>query len=124
MGDTTIWRESASIIGAGYTFHGHDLAAGLQVYFGVWPVALGHTAGAVWTCDGWKTTNWGQAHWVQNVANQFGGFDECWELNILNVVESPVRFWYALWVDDSQGCRHWDNNHGWNYETAFIVTPS
>ena len=92
-----------------------------SVDFGVWPVAPGHVAGAVYTIDGWNTVQWGSASWEYNVPNDYGSYDEHWNwYQNLNGPQpthnNPVYLWFALYVDDQYGNRYWDNNGGWNYQ--------
>ena len=100
-----------------YSQHGHRVWTVLEVTFGVWPVASGHQAGVVWTVDGWQTARWTPAGWAQNVPNAYGGYDEIWRASLnAGATPGPVPFWYALYIQDSQGRRRWDNNGGWNYQ--------
>lgn len=119
MAVTTIWRKHAELTGLGSTRYGEPHATGMEVRFGVWPVAPGHHAGVVWTADRWTSTNWTDASWDTNVPNDFGGYDESWLAEISCYIDGDRRFWYALWVKDGDGVMHWDNNRGWNYETTF-----
>lgn len=78
--------------------------------FTVSPIALGHRAGLVFTMDGWATTHWAEAHWCSN-----DSYHENWEI-AMTQVPAGKKFWFALWAEDWQGARYWDNNGGWNYE--------
>lgn len=116
MAKVTIWQirtESRCD-----TKYGHSLYATLDVWFGIWPVALGHQAGAVWTIDQWNTIRKDPAAWEGNVPNPYGGYDEHWKvtMSVGNSMYYPVKFWYALYVKDSQEITYWDNNRGRNYE--------
>ena len=89
----------------------------LKVDLGVWPVAPKHKVGSVWTVDQWQTVRWAEAVWKKNKPNPYGGYDEIWEVEMVDsLTPAPVKFWYALYVEDSQGMRVWDNNNGHNYE--------
>ena len=89
----------------------------LKVVSDVWPVAPSHRVGAVWTVDEWKTVRWSAAIWKENKPDSHGGYDEIWEVEMAeSQTPTPIKFWYALYVDNSQGMRVWDNNSGWNYE--------
>jgi len=86
--------------------------------FGVWPVAWGHRAGAVYTTDGWQTVKWSNAGWLANVNNPFGGLDENWRVSMQGSTGggySPITFEYALYVVNSAGDWSWDNNRGYNH---------
>ena len=88
-----------------------------KVDIGVWPVAPNHEVGAVWTVDEWKTVHWSQAVWKENKSDVYGGYNEMWEVEMADsLTTSPVKLWYALYVENSQGMRVWDNNIGSNYE--------
>lgn len=98
--------------------------ASIKVSFGVWPVAWGHTAGTVWTDDGWQTVNWQTANWESNVANPFGGQDEAWGVRLFGNGNNgryvgqpfePFAYEYALYVTDRNGNWNWDNNRGLNH---------
>jgi hypothetical protein len=115
MTDDTIWQINAS--SQWYSRLGIRVWSATEVTLGVWPVAPGHRAGAVWTTDGWQTVRQDSARWRRNIANPFGRDDEEWVVTmIIQSSQNPVRFWYALYVEDGQGIRYWDNNNGWNYE--------
>lgn len=115
----TIWRKSA--VAYVYTYIGIYISHEMDINLGVWPVASGHSTGAVWTPDGWNTVNWASGTWAQNVPNQYGSYDESWWIDISHVDAGgkceDVYFWYALYVDTSDSTRYWDNNGGYNYET-------
>ncbi len=115
MANMTIWQMQISP--KWYTKLERRVWTSLEVTFGVWPVALGHRAGAVWTADGWQTVNWTDATWEGNIPNLYGGNDEKWKV-IMQLGSSPypVSFWYALYVEDSHGNKSWDNNNSLNYE--------
>lgn len=95
----------------------------VQARFGVWPVAYGHSAGVVFTDDGWATVNWKNAEWVANVPNPYGGRDESWKVFLLGgrtcqtfgCSFTPFTFEFALYVQNAQGQWFWDNNHGFNH---------
>lgn len=94
----------------------------IRANFGVWPVAWGHTAGIVYTDDGWATATWQNARWVANVNNPYGGQDEAWEVYLfgggcqqMGCGFTPFTFEYALYVQNSSGQWTWDNNRGMNY---------
>ncbi len=100
------------------------LATQLKIDFGVWPVAPGHTAGAVFTDDGWATAKWQPAEWQANVQGPFGGWDEAWSVWVTvggghgQYVSQPFTpYWveFALYVRDHYGNWTWDNNGGMNH---------
>jgi len=108
-----------------YTKYATWLATQLVIDFGVWPVAAGHTAGAVYTDDGWATVIWQGAHWQANVQGPFGGWDEAWKVWISASGENgqymgqqltPFTIEFALYVTDANNNWYWDNNSGANYE--------
>jgi hypothetical protein len=78
--------------------HGHTLAAGIEVCFGVWPVAPGHRAGMV--TYGWQSAHWTEAKWQANTPNYFGGYDEYWVANNHLIISQGSKCFYALWVED------------------------
>ncbi len=93
-----------------------------KVDFGVWPVAPGHSAGAVYTDDGWATATWGTAKWDANVQNPYGGQDEAWSVRLfgggadyIGQPFQPFTFEFALYVANSAGQWFWANNSGMNY---------
>lgn len=93
-----------------------------NITFGVWPVAWGHTAGAVYTDDGWATALWATAKWDANVANPYGGLDESWSVRMFGGGASyigqpfePFTFEFALYVSNANGQWFWDNNGGMNH---------
>ena len=107
-----------------YTKYATWLAVQLKIDFGVWPVAAGHTAGAVFTDDGWQSVYWQNAHWQANVQGPFGGWDEAWSVWISASGENgqfvgqpftPFTIEYALYVTDANGVWTWDNNGGLNH---------
>jgi len=108
---TTIWRRSTHILP---TF-GHMICGGFEVEIGIWPVALGHTIGLVWTPDQWHGVYWTNAIWIYNIQNNYGSYDEIWKATIDYKADHPVSFWYALYAIDTHGNWYWDNNNGWNY---------
>jgi hypothetical protein len=114
MTNITIWQMESSAMW--YSRLGRRVWTALEVTFGAWPVTPGHQAGVVWTTDGWRTANWTAAVWQRNVANPYGDYDEVWKVRMFDTSLDPVRFWYALYVEDAQGVRYWDSNQGWNYE--------
>ena len=103
-----------------------NLYTGIRAHFGVWPVAWGHSAGAVFTDDGWASVNWTDASWEANVANGFGGRDEQWGVWMLGGNGGqyigqpfvPFTFEFALYVRNSSGQWFWDNNRGMNHRIA------
>ena len=105
-----------------YTKYATYQYTNLKVDFGVWPMAYGHTAGAVYTDDGWTTVNWGTGQWVANVANPFGGQDEAWKVYLLGGNTcgqmgcgfTPFTFEFALYVKNSANQTFWNNNGGSN----------
>jgi len=108
-----------------YTKYATWLAVQLKIDFGVWPVAPGHSAGAVFTDDGWATAIWQGAHWQANVQSPYGGTDEAWSVWISATGENgqymgqqltPFTIEYALYVSNANGQWFWDNNSGMNYE--------
>lgn len=96
----------------------------LKVDFGVWPVAPGHTAGAVFTDDGWASVYWQEAEWEYNAPSPFGSWDEHWTVYLNARGENgqymgqslvPFNVEFALYVTDAEGNWYWDNNNGWNH---------
>jgi len=107
-----------------YTKYATWLATQLRVDFGVWPVAYGHTAGVVYTDNGWATAKWQTANWQANVQGPYGGWDEAWSVwfsasgtngQYVGQPFSPFVIEYALYVSDANGTWTWDNNSGQNY---------
>ncbi len=108
-----------------YTKYATWLATQLKVDFGVWPVAPGHTAGTVYTDDGWQSVMWSRpAEWQANVQNPYGGYDEAWSVwfsasgengQYMGQPFTPFTIEYALYVTDAGGNWYWDNNGGQNY---------
>lgn len=93
----------------------------LKVVLNVRPVAPNHKVGAVWTVDEWATVRWSEAVWKENKPDSYGGYGEMWEVEMVeSQTPTPVKFWYALYVENSQGMRVWDNNSGWNYEKIIM----
>lgn len=100
------------------------LYTGIEVHFGVWPVAPGHSAGAVFTDDGWNTVMWQEAAWESNIDNPYGGQDEQWGVWMLGGNGgqymgqdfTPFTFEFALYVNDQYGNQYWANNGGANYQ--------
>ncbi|ESA39135.1 hypothetical protein N836_02270 [Leptolyngbya sp. Heron Island J] len=93
----------------------------LKVVLDVQPVAPNHQVGAVWTVDQWKTVRWSEAVWQENKPDSYGGYSEIWEVEMVDSqTPTPVKFWYALYAENSQGVRVWDNNSGLNYEKVII----
>ena len=89
----------------------------LKVAVNIQPVAPNHKVGAVWTVDEWKTVRWSEAVWKENKLGSYGGYNEIWEVEMIeSQIPAPVKFWYALYAENSQGMRVWDNNGGLNYE--------
>lgn len=96
----------------------------LKVDFGVWPVAPGHSAGAVFTDDGWASVYWQEAEWEYNAPGPFGSWDEHWTVYLGARGENgqymgqslvPFNVEFALYVTDANGNWYWDNNNGWNH---------
>lgn len=116
-GAEVVWPMQSSIYHRSHAGVYMDTAA--DVIFGVWPVAWGHTAGAVYTPDGWATVKWTQARWMANVNNNFGGQDENWTLYMTGRNNgggySPITIEYALYVSNQAGQWFWANNGGSNY---------
>jgi len=107
-----------------YTKYATWLAVQLKIDFGVWPVANGHTAGAVYTDNGWASAYWQTAHWQANVQGPYGGWDEAWSVWIsasgghgqyVGQPFSPFVIEFALYVTDANGNWYWDNNGGQNH---------
>lgn len=107
-----------------YTKYATWIATQLEIDFGVWPVAYGHTAGSVFTDDGWATAAWQTAAWKYNTQGPYGGWDESWKVYISASGEngayvgqpfSPFVIEYALYVTDASGNWYWDNNGGYNH---------
>ena len=110
-----------------YTKYATWLATQLKVDFGVWPVAYGHTAGVVYTDNGWATAHWQTANWQANVQGPYGGWDEAWSVwfsasgengKYVGQPFSPFTIEYALYVSNANGDWAWDNNGGMNYRYA------
>ena len=106
-----------------YTKYATWLATQLKIDFGVWPVAYGHTAGAVYTDNGWATVRWQNAQWQANVGNPYGGQDEAWSVWIsgtgpngqyMGQPFTPFTIEYALYVTANNQW-FWDNNGGQNH---------
>ncbi len=114
MAGLTIWLTDAS--GGHSTYMGHYQYTLFYVKFGVRPVAYGHKAGVVWTTDKWKTNNCTSATQQENRIDPHGGYVESWMAEIITVANPPVKFWYAIYVEDVKGEKYWNNNRGWNYE--------
>ena len=115
----TIWLTSSRA--SEWSSYGIQEVTEATVCFGVWPVAPGHTAGIVYTDDAWATVTWDTASWSTNVPNAYGSYDErwCWYekyASIRYAYEPKPKIWFAIYVDDADGNRTWDNNDGWNYE--------
>lgn len=105
-----------------YSKYATVLSVSERVDFGVWPVAPGHTAGAVFTADGWNTVNWGTAKWDANVRNAYGSWDEAWSVRVygggagaIGAPFKPFTFEFALYVSNAAGQWFWDNNNGLNH---------
>lgn len=109
-----------------YSYHTSYQYTSIKVSFGVWPVAPGHTAGAVYTDDGWATVNWSKAQWEANVSNPYGGQDEAWITYLLGgntcptfgCSFTPFTFEFALYVQNAQGQWKWANNGGQNFRVS------
>jgi hypothetical protein len=100
-----------------------------NIYFGIWPVAWGHEAGAVYTTDGWQTITWATAKWDANVSNPYGGLDEAWSVRLfggggkyIGEPFKPFTFEFALYVKTASGHMYWVSNSGMNY-TVYINSP-
>lgn len=107
-----------------YTKYATWLMTQLKIDFGVWPVAPGHSAGCVFTDDGWSSVFWQDAQWEYNAQGPFGGWDEHWTVYITAQGENgqymgqeltPFTIDFALYVTDQYGNWYWDNNGGMNY---------
>lgn len=107
-----------------YTKYATWLATQLEIDFGVYPLAAGHSAGSVYTDDGWVTANWNDASWKYNVQGPYGGWDESWKVYIGGSGDNgqqigqdfiPFNIEYALYVTDANGNWYWDNNGGNNH---------
>lgn len=115
----SIWQIRQD--GGKFSAYGMYVGQGVKAGFGVWPVASGHSAGAVWTFDGWSTVIWTDASWCENVQGPYGSWDEHWVVPMYVPKEwtgggiQDVSVNYALYVDNAQGQRFWDNNAGMNY---------
>ncbi|MBU0679732.1 MAG: hypothetical protein KJ626_16640 [Verrucomicrobia bacterium] len=112
-----VWLISGSI----YHRSAHNVYMGTvaSCYMGVWPVAPGHTAGSVYTDDGWQTVKWSSAGWLANVTGPYGNIDENWSLEMSGYHGggySPITFEFALYVTDQWGNWYWDNNGGANHQ--------
>ena len=100
-----------------------------NITFGVWPVAPGHSAGAVYTDDGWQTVIWGTAKWDTNLSNPYGGQDEAWSVRMfgggadyIGQPFAPFTFEFALYVKNSANQMFWDSNGGMNHR-IYINSP-
>ena len=108
-----IWVKSKQYVR--YVYNGFGPGeAGFKAKFGVWPVAAGHTAGAVWTPDGWTTVRWATASWCRNVTGPYGNVDEEWNVGYQSTF-IPNSFSFAVYVVNSAGVWTWDNNNGLNH---------
>ena len=106
-----VWVAQTSATSSGGSYYAYYLT----VKVGVWPVAPGHKVGMVYTNDGWHTSHWVDLTWQHNQANAYGSQDELWAtVPVLSVSDSaPVQF--AVYVEDANGTRYWNNNHGQNF---------
>lgn len=107
-----------------YTKYATWLMTQLKINFGVWPVAPGHSAGCVFTDDGWNSVNWQNAQWEYNAQGAYGTWDEHWTVYITAAGENgqymgqdlvPFNIEFALYLVDQYGNWYWDNNGGLNY---------
>ncbi|MBP7830693.1 MAG: hypothetical protein KA248_12330 [Kiritimatiellae bacterium] len=107
-----------------YVKYGTWLATQIRGDIGVWPVASGHTAGAVYTDNGWKNVYWTDAKWQSNVQNPYGGLDEAWNVwlsasgpngRYMGMPFTPFVIETAVYVRNASGQWSWDNNVGYNY---------
>jgi hypothetical protein len=111
----TTWVINASVpqvdAAGGYMFYAFKLTSG------VWPVAPGHTAGVVYTWDNWQTAQWGTLTWKFNQPNAYGTQDEVWagRFNVPPYISPIIVIQYAIYVDDANGNRTWNNNNGQNF---------
>jgi len=90
-------------------------SAGVNIFVGVRPCALGHEVGAVYTWSKWKTEGWTQGWWVKNNTNE-----EIWRINISHD-EQCEELWFSVYVRDSAGNIVWDSNDGWNYSVDLFA---
>jgi len=107
-----------------YTKYATWIATQLKIDFGVWPIAPGHSTGAVYTDNGWAKAYWQNGHWQANVQSPYGGWDEAWSVWIsatgnngqyVGQPFSPFTIEFALYVTDANGKWYWDNNGGMNH---------
>ena len=111
-----VWKrcDVASTTGA----YGQYPSVTASVKVGVWPVALGHSVGAIWTADNWRTVQWAFGSWCWNEPSPTGtgDWDESWRVHWSLPEAQASSFQYAIFVQDALGNLYWDNNHGWNHE--------
>ena len=119
----SIWFKG---FGARYDYekYGTWLATQIRGDFGVWPVAPNHSAGAVYTDNGWLNAYWTDAQWQANVRNPYGGLDEAWSVWVsasgtngrsIGSPFMPFVIETAVYVRNGSGQWSWDNNQGYNY---------
>lgn len=118
------WSEAIWQIqhdGGKFYVSGFYLGQGVKAKFGVWPVAAGHSTGAVWTHNGWSSVHWATGYWCENVQGPYGEWDEHWLVPLYVTPDwtgggpADVGVHYALYVDNADEDRFWDNNGGNNY---------
>jgi len=102
-------------------------STGFKLNVGVWPVAPGHSVGAVYSPDGWQTVLWTDSspsgvwsggNWCENVTGPFGNVDESWVVWTslgVSYYGIPSNYDFALFVNTTNGT-YWDNNGGNNYQ--------
>lgn len=112
----TVWFIEGSVVdsaGSSYVY------SGIYLKLGVWPVAPGHKVGFVYSYDRWATTHWGTLQWSHNQPNAYGSLDEVWQSTTLVTVPGPWRtpttVDFAIYVEDANGVRTWNNNDGQNF---------
>jgi hypothetical protein len=106
-----VWLIGTVVVYGSYT--GHDLEL-VQFNIGVF-------ASCSWP-PGWNRihrrqlvhTNVVEAHWTNNSPNDSG--NEVWFAEIPGYSpRGTVTLRFALYVEDADGYRSWDNNGGWDY---------
>jgi len=107
-----VWVAETSAISSGGSYYSYYLT----VKVGVWPVAPGHKVGMVYTNDRWHTSHWVDLTWQSNQANAYGSQDELWATVPWLYVSDNAPVWFAVYVEDANGNRTWNNNNGQNFE--------
>eukprot|EP01125_Pyxidicula_operculata_P009551 TRINITY_DN3145_c0_g1_i1.p1 TRINITY_DN3145_c0_g1~~TRINITY_DN3145_c0_g1_i1.p1 ORF type:complete len:251 (+),score=27.49 TRINITY_DN3145_c0_g1_i1:8-760(+) len=93
---------------------------GINITVRVRPCALGHTVGAVYTFNGWRTTQKSHGWWVRNEKEE-----EIWTINIWHDEEDPNEdLWFSVFAKDDAGNEAWDANEGWNYSVNLLNIES